>query len=88
MEDENPSTYHIICSKKRQGMRNIERITDKQGNTYTDNKNILRTFTTRLKENYGTITVKAHQIERMGKQIHQMLAEEANTDLKAPIKME
>jgi hypothetical protein len=87
MADENPSIYQIICTKKRQGMRNIDSITDRQGKAYTDNKNILRTFATQLKENFGT-TVKAHQIQRMGQQIHKRLPKEANTDLEAQVEME
>jgi hypothetical protein len=64
--NESPSLYHVMRTKKRQGMRNIASITDAHGKIHYDIPHILQTFTTDLKKKYASIPLNAAQMHRWG----------------------
>jgi hypothetical protein len=63
---ETPSVFHLTRTKKRQEMRNTQRITDRYGNIHDNTTNIVRTFTEHLKEKYENIKVNVYEVEKIG----------------------
>jgi hypothetical protein len=84
MKEEQPSNFHIVKARKRQEMRTITSVNDKNGNTQESNASIMRTFTEILKRKYDGIQVD--QI-RIGNTIHKTVPNTANISLEAIVTM-
>jgi hypothetical protein len=83
-----PSIFHLTRTKKRQEMRNTQRITDRHENIREDTINILRTFTEHLKEKYEALHVNTDEVEMMGHSIPTQVSHEANIALEGLISMD
>jgi hypothetical protein len=58
MEDENPSIFQLIRTRRRQRMRHINTVCDPIGDIHTETAEIMQTFTEHLRSSFVPIPIQ------------------------------
>jgi hypothetical protein len=87
MEGEDISLYQYIRTRKRQTQRTISQVQDADGIIHITTRNIIRAFTTHLREKYSMIQADTKNINELTKHIRNKIHREANDAMEAPILM-
>jgi exonuclease III len=88
MEEENPSLYQLIRSRRRQKMRHIQHVRDPSGEIQTGTTGIMQTFNEHLRSSFAPIAVHAGSMEEVASYVTKTLTPDANDTLEAPITIE
>ena len=88
MQGEDITTYHYICSRKRQKTRQVTHIIDDQGHLQTDHDVIMRQFTDFLETKYSLLPIDTRSFQTMVSCEMPKIPEDANTVLDNPITLE
>jgi len=88
IDGENPSLYHLLRARKRQEIRILQAIQDRNGVTLTTVADIMNIFKNYLQTKFDTIPVGGESVRGMMQSVTKKLPQDATRALDTPITLD